>query len=266
MDRTDTGHLVWSREFAAWTNGRVIPHRRDDRVRLLCFPPAGSGATAFGSWSADLAPYADLWPIQLPGREGRWREPPPSGMILLAATLSEVLSPLFEEPYAFVGHSMGGFIAFELARALRRRRAEPPVCLLVCATRAPHLPDPNPPPDRSDARLLGQLRDLHGVPRQVQNDPDLLRVFVPTIRADLAMCWSYTCRPEAPLDCPIAAYGGADDRTVPVEYLRAWARHTTARFSMQLYEGHHFFVVEQRTALLRAIAAELLGATHRAAV
>lgn len=257
----------WSRSLLAWTNGRRIESHRECGVRLLCFPHAGGGASSFWSWTAELAPIADVWAIQLPGRESRWSEPAPASLVFLAETLADVLAPLLEPPFALFGHSMGGFVGFELARALRRRGAESPACLLASGTRAPHLPDPDPlAPDTSDERFLLKLRALNGIPDAVLQEPGLLELVLPTIRADLAMCAAYSYTEERPLDCPIATFGGSEDKSVPVDYLRAWARHTTGRFSMHLFPGSHFFVVEQRAALLRAVMAELLGATNQAAV
>jgi len=267
MDVTDTVRHAWSRAFVDWTNGRSLSPRRDDRIRLLCFPPAGSGASMFRFWAMQLAPVADVWPIQLPGREGRWNEAPPTNLTALAEALGDVLVPLFEQPFALIGHSMGAFIAFELARALRRRRTELPVSLFACGARAPHLPDPDPLTfEMSDERFLLKVGSLRGVPAELLDHPEMMRVMLPTIRADLAVSGAYVCREERPLDCPIAVLGGSDDRDVPVTHLNAWSRHTTRRFSVQMFPGHHFFLFDRQSTALRAVMAELLGTMNRAAV
>ncbi|MFE0760018.1 thioesterase II family protein, partial [Streptomyces smyrnaeus] len=50
------------------------------RVRLLCFPCAGQGASAYRPWQRLLAPEIEVVPVQLPGREGRATEPPQGSM------------------------------------------------------------------------------------------------------------------------------------------------------------------------------------------
>jgi medium-chain acyl-[acyl-carrier-protein] hydrolase len=45
-------------------------------VRLVCFPYAGAGASAFRLWPAGLPETIEVLAAQLPGREGRLRELP----------------------------------------------------------------------------------------------------------------------------------------------------------------------------------------------
>jgi surfactin synthase thioesterase subunit len=44
--------------------------------------------------------------------------------------------------------------------------------------------------------------------------------------------------------------------------LRAWRRHTTGPFAMQLFTGDHFYLRKQRDALLRFIASILANGSH----
>ncbi|HEX2514627.1 MAG TPA: thioesterase domain-containing protein, partial [Chloroflexota bacterium] len=43
--------------------------RREARVRLLCLPYAGGGASAFRHWPDALTSSIEVCPVQLPGRE-----------------------------------------------------------------------------------------------------------------------------------------------------------------------------------------------------
>ena len=45
------------------------------RLRLFCFPYAGGGASLYRSWAEPLASVAEIWSVQLPGRENRLGEP-----------------------------------------------------------------------------------------------------------------------------------------------------------------------------------------------
>jgi surfactin synthase thioesterase subunit len=47
------------------------------RVRLLCLPPAGAGASYFFGWGAALPDWVEVLPVELPGRNSRIREPRP---------------------------------------------------------------------------------------------------------------------------------------------------------------------------------------------
>jgi surfactin synthase thioesterase subunit len=248
----------WSASHLSWTNGRPVEAPRDDRVRLLCFPHAGGGASMFRSWTEGLADVADVWPIQLPGREGRWQEPALTGISTLGATLCRSLSPLFQAPFALFGHSMGSFVAFELARQLRRENSREPVALIVSAARAPQIPDPDPPTHHLAAsELLRELKRLNGIPRELLDHPELLALLLPTLRADLALCETYRYADEPPLDCPIWAYGGEHDNKVPLEHLVQWETQTTRQFAVRLFPGDHFFVKEAGREVTQALSAKL---------
>jgi surfactin synthase thioesterase subunit len=62
---------------------------------------------------------------------------------------------------------------------------------------------------------------------------------------------------EAPLDCPIRAYGGSEDPNVRREHLEAWSKQTTSAFDLRIISGGHFFVDTARAQFLAALSAGL---------
>ena len=107
------------------------------RLRLLCFPYAGGGTSIYRSWSAQLPPHIELCAVRLPGREGRFAEPPLRRMDRLLALLVNGVLPYLDRTVAFFGHSLGALVAFELARALRREGLPTPAHVFVSGRRAP---------------------------------------------------------------------------------------------------------------------------------
>jgi surfactin synthase thioesterase subunit/glycosyltransferase involved in cell wall biosynthesis len=237
----------------------MAPH---GALRLFCFPHAGGGTSAFHSWSDALPEPVAVCPVRLPGREGRTSalDPPFENMGELVAALAEAIGPYLDEPFAFYGHSMGAAVAFELSRALRACNRRLPAALFVSGARAPqfrlgHVPPPAP----SEAALLEELRRLQGVPKEVLDHPDLLRMILPALAADTALYRKYVYTEAPPLDFPIRAYGGAEDPNITREHLEAWGRQTTASFALRIFPGGHFFVQTNRGEFLRALAADLSG-------
>jgi medium-chain acyl-[acyl-carrier-protein] hydrolase len=244
--------------YLSWTNGVIYEPPSKTRLRLLCFPYAGAGASVFRGWATALPPGVELCPIQLPGRESRWREPPFTHLPSLIETLADVLKPLLTVPFAFFGHSMGAFISFELARQLRRSSALSPVHLFLSAARAPHIPDPHPPIHQlGDAEFVRALLRLNGIPVQVLQNAELMQLVLPSLRADLTLCETYKYYPEPPLHCPISAYGGQQDSKVAYPHLAAWRSYTRRAFTCRLFPGDHFFVISARTSFLRILSDEL---------
>ncbi|WP_438017929.1 thioesterase domain-containing protein [Sorangium sp. So ce315] len=229
------------------------------RLRLFCFPYAGGGASIYSAWWRELPAHTELCAIKLPGREARLGEPPFERLTALVQALATALDGWLTKPFAFYGHSMGALVSFELARELRRRGAPPPRHLFVAARRAPHLPSSAPVHGLPDGEFLAWLRRIGGTPEEVLREPELLALFMPVLRADLAINEAEPFVPGAPLDCPISAFGGVDDERADPAGLEAWGQHTRGPFRIAMFPGGHFFLRTARAPLLRSISATLDG-------
>jgi len=233
--------------------------RSQARARLFCLPWAGTGASQFYAWSSLLPADVELCAIQLPGRENRLAEPPYTRLADLVAVLAEELRRSLDRPFALFGHSMGAWIAFELARQLRRQYHLLPAHLFVAGRRAPQVPSPDPPIHRlPEPQFVEELRRRYdGLPDAILQDAEVLRIFLPILRADLAMVETFAYTAEPRLDCPISAYGGTDDPWSSPAGLAGWREQTTGAFSLRLFSGGHFFVQTARAPLIADISAAL---------
>ncbi|HEV2864405.1 MAG TPA: alpha/beta fold hydrolase [Pyrinomonadaceae bacterium] len=232
--------------------------RPEATLRLFCFPYAGGSALIYRQWADQLPPQVEVCAVQLPGRGHRIREAPLSRMAPLAALLARDIRPLLDKPFAFFGHSMGATISFELARLLRRDGAPQPSHLFVSGRSAPQVPDTDPPTyDLPEPEFIEHLRRLNGTPPEVFDEPDLLRVMLPLVRADFEVIQTYAYEEEPPLDCPITVYGGLLDGEVKREHLDAWCAQTKAPCAMRLFPGDHFFINANRDLLLQTLTRDL---------
>lgn len=240
----------------AWV--KLNPHARR-RVRLFCFPYAGGGSSAYLPWVNEIAPEVEVCPVQLPGREGRMREQPFTQMEPLIEALAQALEPFLDLPFAFYGHSLGALISFELARHLRRQHGPTPVQLLVSGCHAPQLPMTDEPIHQlSDEEFVQALRRFNGTPDTVLQDADLMRMLLPLLRADFAIYETYTYTAEAPLNYPIASYGGLHDFRASRESVEAWKQQTDHKFIFRMYVGDHFFIHTKRKILLQGLYQDLM--------
>lgn len=234
------------------TTPKPNPHAR---LRLFCFPYAGSGALTFRSWAfSGISPSVEVCPIELPGRGLRMKEEPFTRMLPLVQAIAPALLPYLDAPFAFFGHSMGGLISFELARLLRRNYGYSPSHLFISGRRAPQVPDPDPPIHAlPHSEFLGELRRLNGTPEAVLQNEELMQLLLPTLRADFAVLETYVYTPEPPLDCPITTFGGLQDQEVCCEVLEAWREQTHAAFSLQMFPGDHFFLHASQSRMLQSL-------------
>ncbi len=231
------------------------------RVRLFCIPYAGGGASVFRRWPSGLPDDVDVCAIQLPGRETRLMERPCSSLVSLVGDLSEALAPHLDRPFALFGHSVGALIGFELARRLRRRDGRLPVHLFVSGCPAPQVRDTGPPiHGLPEPEFLDRLRRFNGTPPEVFQHRELMELVVPVLRADFALRETYELVAESPLECPISAFGGSDDRDVPLPQVEAWREHTRSTFHLHTLPGGHFFLHTAQALLLERVSLALQGA------
>jgi len=230
------------------------PAKGDPALRVFCFSHAGGGAASYLPWNGQLGDGVEVCAIQLPGRETRVGERPFTSVASLCDAAVRVLPPLLDRPFVFFGHSMGALVSFETARALRRIGAPGPRHLFVSGFRAPHLPM------RAkvlyalpDQEFAAELRAMGGTPDALFKDAELLDLFIPLLRADFRVCDTYAHAEERPLDVPITAFGGSDDRRAPPAELAEWRAHTTGEFAHRTFDGGHFYLQPRREELLAAI-------------
>lgn len=231
--------------------------RRAGALTLVCLPHAGGGASTFKNWAAQL-PGVDVLAVQYPGHEGRWSAP-------LSHEPEEIVEPLalaieadVAGPYALFGHSLGGLLAFEVARAMRRRGGGEPAHLFVSGVRAPDAPDLKPPAHtKPDAEFREYIRLMGGVPEEAWEYPELVEAALPVLRAGLRMYATYTYVPDAPLRCPITALAGDQDDEVERPQVEAWARHTRSRFRLHGFPGGHFFITSAEAQVLSLVRSAL---------
>ncbi|MEW6405533.1 MAG: alpha/beta fold hydrolase [Chloroflexota bacterium] len=230
-------------------------------ARLFLFPHAGGGPSVFGKWLGKLPPHMEGYIAHYPGRGSRYPEPAIHYLPTLVEKLCEAIEPLLNKPFAFFGHSMGGLLAYELAQRLRGQNL--PQALFISACGAPHLPDPHPPIHAlPDSEFILSLQQLNSIPSELLDQPSVMQLFLPALRADSEAVETYHHIPGEPLDCPVIVFGGLEDPRVSRKHLEAWAAHTTSRFDTRYFPGDHFYLNAARDSIIEIIATELESSLH----
>lgn len=212
----------------------------------------------FCKWPPSLPDEIEVCPVQLPGRGMRLSEPPFSKLETLIESLVPALRPFLDKPFAFLGHSMGSLISFELARALRARFRMEPEGLFLAGRQAPPIPDRTTARyDLREPEFIEELRNLNGTPPEILEQPELMKLLVPLLRAELKLCQTYAYEPGPPLDCPISVFGGVDDGEVSQEELESWRPYTSGTFSLRMLPGDHFFIQTAQAQLLDMVSEDL---------
>ena len=228
------------------------------KLRLFCFSYAGGNASTYRDWYKLLPADVEVCSVQLPGRGSRFKERAYTTLSSLLDALQGAIKPHIDVPYAFFGHSMGAQLAFELARRLRDSGLRGPACLIVSGRRAPQRPPRNKPiHSLPESEFREEIRRLNGTPEEALNNPELMDIVSPILRADCQVVETWEYRISDPINVPLLALGGVKDKQVSLEDLEDWRSVTQGPFTLQVFSGDHFFINQVTDTLLNTISQAL---------
>jgi medium-chain acyl-[acyl-carrier-protein] hydrolase len=224
------------------------------KIQLFCFPYAGGSISSYLPWQKALGVEIQVICVQLPGRGSRLFEPCIDSFQELIETLTDLVASQVNQPYLFFGHSLGGLVAFEVTRGLRKRQTILPKQLIISACEAPH--------NRSESKRLHELNDdaltqalaeLSGTPTDILENKELMRLLLPGIRSDFRLNAEYLYSFEPPLKLPLTILAGQEDTHVDIHKLRKWQEQTTAEYQIHVVPGNHFFIDNQRNIVVNLL-------------
>jgi surfactin synthase thioesterase subunit len=228
--------------------------------RLYCLPFAGGGPSTYRMWPRSLPADTDVVAVQFPGRDPASPEAPADSIgeivDVVLASLAE-LQASDSVPFSLFGHSMGALVAFEMTVALEEAGGGGPSRLFVSGRRPPdELHHGGKVHALADDQFLDEMqRSYGGIPDVVRNEPELLALFLPSLRADIKALETYAPRSGRQVRCPIRVYGGAQDRNPRPSQLGGWQRVAAQDVSIRVFDGDHFYLTGARDALVADIAA-----------
>jgi surfactin synthase thioesterase subunit len=226
--------------------------------KLFIFPHAGGSAQYYIPFSKTFTADIKRVAVKYPGRGGTHDLASFTSIPDLADRVTAMLSPLdqSEGRVAFFGHSMGGLLAFEVAR--RFEAAGNPIAeLFVSASAAPGRVGFDDTTD-TDRGLLEAAAQFTGASPELLENEEFAARILPTLRGFRAI-GDYDCPPEATVSCPIAAYLGADDQIATRDKVLPWSERTTSEFTVRTFPGHHFYLNDHLPELVADIEGRILA-------
>ncbi|MBL8300796.1 MAG: thioesterase [Rhodanobacteraceae bacterium] len=230
-------------------------------LRLFCFPYAGGSANIYAEWAQWLPADIEVLALQYPGRGNRFGEPLISSCRELVAALMPQIRAFVGKPFAFFGHSNGGLVSFELARALQRAGNTFQVHHFISGKRAIHLPRTrrityNLP----EEEFRQELESLGGTPAELLANRDLMDMYLPVLRADFAVGEAYSYSEGALLNCNATLFGGMDDVDVPLADVLRWSELIQGHVDHVCLPGNHFFINSQARKIVEIVSNRLTQA------
>ncbi|MDG4810802.1 alpha/beta fold hydrolase [Micromonospora sp. WMMD1120] len=234
----------------------VYPRRRPEASRVfVCLSFCGGGTSPMHAWSRAVPDDVEVVLVCYPGRESRYGEPYAADWEELASEVTEALVSFVRRPYVLVGHSMGGWLAFDVAARLQRSTRPGPYGLVVSASEPPSgwADQQTRPPfvTDTDEQLLAWMRDSGQLSPVVLAEPDLRDMAVSLLRADLRVSDSYRYAPGTVLDLDINVLFGAEDPVADRTAAHGWRDLTRGRCRVTELPGGHFYTPDVWATLPR---------------
>lgn len=215
--------------------------------RLFCLAPAGTSVACYYPLAQALSDDWELWTLDysaLLDAEGEI-------LAALLQTLSGQMQPLLDRPFALYGQSLGGLLAFELARHLQQQD-QMPIWLAVAAQHSPAQAYPHAQPDEL---LMATPEHPHW--RYLQqlglgdtSTAQLVQNMLPGIRFQAQ---HYQYQPMPALQCPLHLLYGTQDQLVSPAMVTAW-QQLAAHSQVHAVPGQHHFMSTAAIGLAQLIA------------
>lgn len=218
-------------------------------IKLFCIPYAGGSSASYSKWKISLNKEINLIPIELAGRGKRISE----GHYI---DFNEMVDDIFRSilnsiqdhtPFALFGHSMGGYIVYEMFERLKLFNLKH---IFLSGTRAPHLRIMNHKFE-SDQELINTLRIMGGTPEEILNDQNFLEILLPIVRSDFTNISKHSFSKKS-ISVPATILHGLHEE-YNVEDVYAWNEYFNLAPKMRFFEGGHFFIHQFESSVIDLI-------------
>jgi len=212
---------------------------------IFVFPFAGGSKYSFNNYYPLISKVILL---EYPGRGLRIKED-------LKENINELISDLLTqfkkeinsyENYIIYGHSMGALVGYLICTELEKSGLKLPVKLIVSGAK---------PPKYCREKILSNLLDkvfweevskLGGIPKELNNHPELIEYFTPILKADFKCIENYKYNENLiKLTIPIDVFYGSDEG-ITQEEAEAWQEETTGNITVTKLKGNHFFIFDHK--------------------
>lgn len=211
--------------------------------KIFVFPYAGGGAYSFRNWQ-EYFPNFEIITAQYPGRENRIIEKPVSEFKkILDGLYEELIEQIDEETdYYLFGHSLGTKYVYELVLKIMNSKNKNPKGIIISAGKAPCYKEKNPIHQLDDNNFIKEISRFSVTPTKIIENIEIMKVFLPMLRADFSVDETYINNDIVKIDVPILGLMGTEDEELMLSELTKWQEYTNKNFSYSSISGGHMFI------------------------
>lgn len=226
-------HLVYCRNESKMKSGGKY-------MDIVCFPHAGGQASAFNFLRNERS--FNAVPFEYSGHGSRISEKGYVSFAEAADAIAKEVSERFQGDMILLGHSMGAYIAYEVAYRLESIYHRRILAVVVSGQMAPSFHRVSGIKEISDAEFAGYLKDMGGISEDVAQNDELLQLMLPIIRSDYMLLDSYHPDGTHIIKAPIYVFVSDNDKEVIETNLHEWKRCTKDMRDVVMFQGDHFYL------------------------
>jgi surfactin synthase thioesterase subunit len=228
------------------------------RTKIICFPFAGGGPSAFRSWNQFTEPDLEVLAPPLAGRERLVdRAPPSTVQEAVDAVVPEVIARINQEPVVIFGHCFGALLAYELTRYLEACCDGRVLRLFISGSAGPWTRPAQRATGLPDAEFLARVEDIAGYRHPALEHPEMRDLIMPALRADIAISEAYQPASDYRLRAPITVIRGKNDRFVSAAKCKDWALAASSGFEYIEVPGSHMYITDSAQLIVELIRSAL---------
>ena len=233
-------------------------------TQIVIFPPAGGASPGMRDWVDQCK--RNHMPVKLMAYPGHFEDlatPPVDSIEHLSECLLSRLESVAKQPLVLLGHSLGGYVAFETGIKLIQKGCSV-AGLVVCASRSPMLPR-LALSELDDAAIIERLEREGGDFEVLRSHSELLDLALRAVRRDLALAEAYAdvCQ-NSNANKILQATGlgiwGAEDSIAGEQSSQYWAQRIGGRYHSHTLPGcGHYPIEKDGQRVLNLIKATLIS-------
>jgi medium-chain acyl-[acyl-carrier-protein] hydrolase len=216
------------------------------------FPYAGGGPAVFNSFKPHIPASVDVYSAYLPGREGRFNEPPETDLSAIIQACTAAISAVASRQIVIFGHSLGALIGYLVAARLETSGITVNR-LLVSGRHGPGVKaKTNAISHLADKEFLQAMSSYGGMSEEILQCPEILELMLPSLKADFSLSECYDPIQQHPkIRSEMIVAGAVDDDLVDFSKLQNWKNFTTGPFRLVDFHGGHFYLASQAARLVQ---------------
>lgn len=226
-----------------------------EKTKLFCIPYAGGSAAVYRDWHKKIHSSIEVIPVELAGRGLRIKE----GLYRDFEEATEDICEFIRKnsrgsSYSIFGHSMGGWLAMEVADVFAERGESLPDNLFISAACPPHKTPHNEKVHlMEDEEFRRYIAHGGGTSKLITEDRDAFSFFAPIIRADYKILENFVpTKTIRKLNCRMTVFRGTDD-IYSSEDMELWEHYVKEECNHISIKGKHFFILDKQEEVVNKI-------------